>query len=461
MTSISFYKETMQKSNNKTIVLTRNQHRKIEDSSDTRLQAFQRKIYVKACNNPKYKFYCLYDKVLRTDVLHEAYRRVRKNKGAAGIDKETFADIEEKGVTEYLTRLQEELQTETYRPSELRAIQIPKDKNKTRTLRIPTIKDRIVQMAIKLIIEPIYESNFEDSSYGYRPKKEGRQAVGKINKEMFPEIYKVEGRQREICSIDLSNCFDTIPQKELIQLVAKRITDRKLLKLINRIIKVKAMGETIDEDQRGKGTPQGGVLSPLLANIYLDQLDKYWEKKETKSKMMRYADDMVILLNKEEEQEYQEFLNYIEEELDLIVNREKTTRRSITEGFDFLGFTIRTKTSRRRKRYLSMEPSKKSMSKIRKNIKEIIQKYKTAPTEVLIQKLNEITIGWQNYFDNICMGKTRGAIRNYLEWKSKREISRRNKSRTVKRKLFRNEAIYEKYKLHKLVNLGRKLADMQ
>ena len=260
-----------------TIVLNELQHRQIEENSKTKLQAFQRKIYLKAKQNPKYKFYCLYDKVFRLDTLKEAYRKVKANKGAAGIDGMKFSDLEGKE-EEFINGIQIELKKKTYRPNRLREVQIPKKNGKTRTLKIPTIKDRVVQMAVKLIIEPIFEADFKDCSYGYRPKKSAQQAIGEINKTLFKEIYKPEDQRKEIKSIDLTDCFNTIPHKELIQMIAKRIIDRQLLKLIKMMLKAGAM-EIKGKDEDKTGTPQGGVLSPLLANIYLDKIDEYWEKK--------------------------------------------------------------------------------------------------------------------------------------------------------------------------------------
>ena len=275
----------------KTIVLTELQHREIEENSETKLQSFQRKIYQKAKQNPKYKFYCLYDKVFRRDVLEEAYRRVRKSGGTGGIDGIDFEDIKGKE-EEFIDEIQEELKRRAYRPKQLRQVMIPKKNGKLRPLRIPTIKDRVVQAAVKLVIEPIFEADFKECSYGYRPKKSAQQAIGKLQKELFREIYKPEEKRKTVESIDLSNCFETIPHKELIAIIAKRIIDREMLKLIKKMLKTKAMGEDTKEDE-DSGTPQGGVISPLLANIYLNKMEEYWEGKGNQSMMIRYADDCV------------------------------------------------------------------------------------------------------------------------------------------------------------------------
>lgn len=449
----------MQERKQKTILLTKEQHRQIEESSKSRLQAFQRKIYLKAKQNPQYKFYCLYDKVHRKDVMREAYKRVKQNKGAPGIDKQSFQDLEGKE-EEFLKGIRQELIQETYTPGKLREVQIPKGKGKTRTLKIPTIRDRVVQMAIKLIIEPIFEADFQENSYGYRPKKDAHQAIRKLNTEIFPDIYRPKEKQKEICSIDLTNCFDTIPHRELIQLVARRIIDRRLLRMIKEILKSGAMEETRKgQDGKGEGTPQGGVLSPLMANIYLDQLDRYWAEKEVKSKMLRYADDMIVLLNKGEEKEYERFLEEIEERYKLVVNREKSSRRSLKEGFDFLGFTIREKTSRNQKQYMSMEPSRKSLTKIKEKLRREIKWNRREGTEEMIEKTNRIVRGWQQYFDNIGMGKTRQHVKRFVEERVAKMISRRKKRSQITWKFFREKALYTKYRLYELKNLGRIFAE--
>ena len=414
------------------------------------------RIDIKAKQNPKYKFYCLYDKVFRLDTLNEAYRKVKANKGAAGIDGMKFSDLEGKE-EEFINGIQIELKKKTYRPNRLREVQIPKKNGKTRTLKIPTIKDRVVQMAVKLIIEPIFEADFKDCSYGYRPKKSAQQAIGEINKTLFKEIYKPEDQRKEIKSIDLTDCFNTIPHKELIQMIAKRIIDRQLLKLIKMMLKAGAM-EIKGKDEDKTGTPQGGVLSPLLANIYLDKIDEYWEKKGNLSKLIRYADDSVIILDKREEEKYIEFLKYIERDLKLRINKEKTKTENIKDGVNYLGFTLRKKTSKNHKQYLSMEPDKESLKRIKGKIREITGNRARMSTKEIIERVNRILRGWQQYFDNIAMGKTRNQINRYTELKVAKLISKRNKRKGIVWKLVGHGKLYNKYGLHKMINLGRKFA---
>jgi len=432
------------------IALTKLQHSRIEEASKTKLQAFQRKIYLKAKRNPDYKFYCLYDKVFRKDTLTEAYRRVKANRGACGTDGVTWDDLEGKEAA-CIGEIQTELKQQTYRPSTSREVAIPKRNGKTRTLRIPTIKDRVIQMAVKLIIEPIFEADFKECSYGYRPKRGAHDAIRQLGKLLFKDIYAHE--RKTIESIDLADCFNTIPHRELMREIARRVIDRKLLALIRAFLSVGAMRETSHT-----GTPQGGVLSPLLANIYLDKADRYWKEKPLRSVLLRYADDMVVVLDRKEARAFKEFLTHIERDLKLTINREKSHTDTLESGADYLGFTLREKTSRRQKRYLAIEPSRGAMNRIRERIRSIVRWNNGMSTEDTIGRTNTVLRGWQLYFDNICMGRTRAAINDFVKLRVAKMISRRNKRTCISWKLFQDNVLYEKYGLYKMVNRGRKLA---
>jgi group II intron reverse transcriptase/maturase len=437
-----------------TIVLTELQHKSIEEKSSSKLQAFQRKVYLKAKQNPNYKFYCLYDKVFRIDFLQEAYQRVKANKGASGIDKVSFESLKDRE-TEFILEIQDELKSLTYQPQGLRQVQIPKSNGKMRLLKIPTIKDRVVQMAIKLVIEPIFEADFQDNSYGYRPKTGAHKAIGALSQKLFREIYQPKEKQKTIQSIDLSDCFNTIPQKQLIQLIAKRIIDRQLLKLIKAILAKGAMEESPQDNLTG--TPQGGVISPLLANVYLNQADKFWKDRTSNSQFYRYADDMVVLLHSKDEQLYQEYLKYLEQELMLKVNREKSQRESLKTGFDFLGMKLMEKTSRNNKQYLSTEPSLKAQKKLRDSLRAIIFRRNPESTEQIILKANRVLRGWHQYFDNIGMGKVREKINDFAKLRVAKLVSRRNKKIEICWKLF-PKGVYEDTGLYKMESLNRKFS---
>ena len=440
------------------IVLTELQHKQIEENSVTKLQAFQRKIYLKAKQNKNYKFYCLYDKVFRKDTLEEAYKRVKANKWTGWVDGVQFKDLENKE-SEFIEEIQKELKENTYKPQKLKEVEIPKSNWKKRILRIPTIKDRVVQMALKLIIEPIFEADFEENSYWYRPKKSAQQAIWAMQKELYREVYKTEWKRKTIYSIDLSDCFNTIPHKELLNEIAKRIIDRKVLTLIKMMIEVWRDKEK-EKDWKGKRwTPQWWVISPLLANIYLDKMDKYWKTQTKYSNMYRYADDTVVILNKREEEKYQRFIEYIEEEMKLTVNKDKTEITQIDEWVNYLWFTLKEKTSRNRKKYLSIEPSKKAMNKIRETLRSKTKCKNRNSTEEVIKSTNEVLKWWQQYFDNIFMGKTRGSINTYTERRLAKMISKRNKRDNITWKLFRwNNNLNIKYGLYKMINMKRSFA---
>jgi group II intron reverse transcriptase/maturase len=263
------------------------------------IRTLQRKLYRKAKQDPAFRFYALYDKIYRDDILSHAYDLVRANKGAPGIDGITFEAIERKdGKVEYLARLKEALQAKTYRAQAVRRVWIPKSDGSKRPLGIPILQDRIVQMALKLVIEPIFEADFCDTSYGFRPKRSAHQAVDQISNALLHG-------HRYVIDADLSKYFDTIPHAKLLSVVAERISDGAILALIKQWLKA----AVVEEDGNGKcrttgggkgnrkGTPQGGVASPLLANLYLHLLDRIWERhnlaKRLDARIVRYADDRV------------------------------------------------------------------------------------------------------------------------------------------------------------------------
>ncbi|MEW5749026.1 MAG: reverse transcriptase domain-containing protein, partial [Candidatus Thermoplasmatota archaeon] len=266
-----------------------------------RIRTLQRKLYVKAKGEPDFRFYLLYDKVWRADILEHAYRLCRENGGAAGVDRETFESIESRddGLEGWLSALATELREEKYRPQAVRRVMIPKPDGGERPLGIPTIRDRVVQEAARLVVEPIFEADFEPNAYGYRPKRGALDAV----REVRTAVCRGESH---VVDADLTSYFDTIPHPELMKSVARRISDRKMLRLIKMWLK--APVEVTDAEGRktltgGKGskagTPQGGVLSPLLANIYIHRLLKAWKKFDLETKLrariINYADDLVIL----------------------------------------------------------------------------------------------------------------------------------------------------------------------
>ena len=368
-----------------------------------KIRELQRKLYRKAKQGKGYRFYLLYDKVYRRDILSHAYRLVRANKGAPGVDEETFEGIEKRegGVDRYLEQITEELRGKVYKPMSVRRVTIPKPDGSRRPLGIPTIKDRVVEMAVKIVIEPIFEADFEDNSYGFRPKRNAHQAMDDLNLQL-------RMGKNQVIDADISKYFDTIPHDKLLALVAKRIVDKHILRLIKLWLKAPVVEEGEDGKRRTlgnpKGTPQGGVISPLLANIYLNVLDKVWKIKKVeerwKARLIRYADDCVVPCQGNTERVLKG-IRAVLGHLGLSLNEAKTrVVDARKESFNFLGFTIQVRKSiKTGKRFSFIRPSKEALAEIKAEIKALTcRKTLHLPKEVVIKKLNEIVRGWAGYF---------------------------------------------------------------
>ena len=365
-----------------------------------RVQDFQRKLYRKAKQDTNFCFYVLYDKVRLPHFLREAYKRCKANDGCAGVDGVKFSDVEAYGVEKFISEIIDELETKTYKPKAVLRVYISKDNGKQRPLGIPTIKDRVIQMAVKLVIEPIFEADFEESSHGFRPKRSADDAVREIKKNLL------DGKC-DVFDADLSAYFDTIPHKELMHLVAQRISDKNILHLIKMWLKAPVMEDGSPKGGRKSktGTPQGGVISPLLANIYLHLFDKAVNRLEGKFhkygvKIVRYADDFVLMA-KEIPEESLEYMNWMFDKMKLKLNEEKSRMLcAYNESFDFLGHTFRFSDDifGRPFKYWNVEPSMKSQKKIRSNIREYFKYNGHKAPQIVAKDLNTITRGWINYF---------------------------------------------------------------
>ena len=355
----------------------------------------QRNLYLTAKKDKQRRFHALYDRIFRLDVLWRALKEVRANKGSAGMDGITFEMIEEYGVEEYLLDIQEDLQNKQYRPKPVKRVYIPKPDGKQRPLGIPTIRDRIVQQACKIVIEPIFEANFLDSSYGFRPKREAKQATEKVKKELYKNWYVVDA--------DIQGYFDNINHEILLGLLKRRISDRRVIKLCRQWLQAGVI-ENGKYYPTEKGSPQGGVISPLLANIYLHVLDSYWENHKELGVIVRYADDAVIVCRTRKDAELAfEHLKRMMTKLKLTLNPQKTKVVDMNkESFDFLGFRYqkfgKTKCGRK---LPYMMPSKKAMKKVKDAIRIITcRKSAYEGLEQKVEKLNPLIRGWRNYFQH-------------------------------------------------------------
>ncbi len=358
-----------------------------------RVRVLQRKLYRAAKAQPGRTFGVLHDKVFSRDVLWEAWERVRRNRGAAGIDGETIAAIEARGVEALLDELREELCNQSYRPEPVRRVFIPKADGKQRPLGIPRVKDRVAQAAVKIVIEPLFEASFRPGSFGFRPKRGAKQAVDEIRKW-------VNRHRSEVIDLDLKSYFDTIDHALLMKLVARRVSDRRVLRLIRRWLRAGVMLEGRREESL-IGTPQGGVISPLLANIYLHPLDVFWEREMRATKMVRYADDLVVLCRKGQAEKAMVELRQFLARLKLTVNEEKTRITTAQEGFDFLGVHFRRKPSRRwpASWYCYNWPSPRSLKRIRDKVRAATRRSETRPSLAeKVQQLAPVIRGWGNYF---------------------------------------------------------------
>ena len=396
-----------------------------------KIRTLQRKLYVKAKAEPKFRFYLLYDKICRADILAHAYALARRNDGTAGVDGVTFDDIERAGVEAWLEALREDLASMTYRPSPVRRVMIPKPGGGERPLGIPTIRDRVAQTAAKLVLEPIFEADFEDCAYGYRPERSAGDAI-KATHRLIRQGYA------DVVDADLSRYFDTIPHVELLKSVARRVVDAKVL----RLIKLWLSSPAEERDGAGrrrvsggkscrKGTPQGGVISPLLANLYMNRFLKFWRVKECgktfRAHVVNYADDFVIL-SRGRAAEALAWTRAVMTRLGLTLNEAKTSVRDArAEDFDFLGYTFGPRYARDGERYLGARPSMKSLTRIKGKIGDLLRPCETGDWPGVRKRLNRLLGGWSAYFGYGTLNAAYRSVDRHVGDRVRRFLNRRAK----------------------------------
>jgi len=397
-----------------------------------RLGKLQRKLYRKAKREPEFRFYSLFDKVCWKETLWHAWRCVRKNGGAPGVDGVTLEAIESDGIGAWLKDLREELQEGEYEASPVRRVEIPKPGGGKRPLGIPTVKDRVVQMAVKLVIEPIFEADFEDEAYGYRPERSAKEAVQEVHEHL------IEGK-RDVVDADLSSYFETIPHGQLMESVSRRISDGSILELIRMWLE----SPIVDEDDDGtrrvepsgrEGTPQGGIVSPLLANIYFNRFLKFWRQQRLDQKLdaeiVNYADDFVIVTDGSAKAALQ-ITRKVMEAMGLKLNEEKTKIRDVDrQELEFLGYTFGWEYDRRDGHtYLAAQPSKESRIRLKERIGNWLKRTLSRPWEAVCQKLNQMLRGWANYYSHGTRTFAYREIDNYVDDRVRAFMRKRHKVR--------------------------------
>ena len=414
------------------------------------LQKLQMALYAKAKAEPSYRFYPLWDKICRTDVLAEAYRRCRHNDGAAGVDTITFEAIETQGAEQWLDQLREELRKKEYRAQPLRRVWIPKSNGGQRPLGIPTIRDRVVQMAVALIINPIFEADLQPEQFGFRPKADAKMAV----RQAF--FHVAQRGLSEVVDADLSDYFNTLPHGALTKCLSRRIADGQVLAVIKQWLRApveeqmeQGVVRTTDAADKCRGVPQGGNISPLMANLYFRRFLLAWKQfgigERLKARVVNYADDLVICCPPGKGEMALAALRVLMTKLGLTVNEKKTRLAKLPgESFDFLGYTVGRLHGKEGRPYFGTRPSRKAVAKLLRRVHdETSSQWDASTPEIRVAVLNPVLRGWCNYFDQGPVLRVYRLIRQYTERRIRRWLMRRSKRRGTGYRQYPDRYLYE------------------
>lgn len=411
-----------------------------EEEEIPKVRQFQRALYRKAKQEKKARFHSLYDKIWREDVLWEAWKQVRQNQGAPGIDGEAIDEFQsEEREAKLIEELREQLRNQSYRFSPVRRVDIPKPKGGTRPLGIATVRDRVVQTAMKIVLEPIFEADFHNCSYGYRPKRNAKQASLAIRHDLYERAWGV-------VEIDLKSYFTSIPHEKLMKLIAMRISDGSMLRMIKETLVVSVSHEG-ELEATTVGVPQGSPLSPLYSNIYLNVADQLWHSRGYPEKLgatiHRYADDVVIVCRKSGKVALGAFVS-ITNRLGLTVNQSKTRITELKEGFDFIGFEfVKRRNPTHGKSVIYIFPSRSSEKNIRRRIKGITQRRAPIKPDQFIRQMNAVVRGWSNYYRHTNAAQTLRRLQRFINNRTRRHLQYRRKGRGFGFNRYPEDKLYE------------------
>jgi len=403
-----------------------------------KVRQFQRALYCKSKQEETVKFYSLYDKVYREDVLWEAWRQVKANKGAPGIDGKAIDEVVAEGEGSMISKLQKQLREQTYQFSPVRVVEIPKPKGGTRPLGINTIEDRVVQTAMKIVIEPIFEAIFHDCSYGYRPKRNAKQASIAIREDLYKQAWAV-------VEIDFRNYFTSIPHSKLLKLISWKIADGSMMRLIKQTLKMGVMKEGNVESTE-IGVAQGSPLSPLYSNIYLNVIDQAWHSRgypeKLGAKLHRYCDDAILICKRSAEPVLEAFAE-MSKRMDLTINREKTRITKIIDGFDFIGFNfVRRKSPKSGRQMIYSSPSKQAQQKIRNRLKFLTARRAPISPREYTEIVKPVVLGWSNYFKHTNASDAFRRLQRFINTRFRRYLTHRSKGRGFGWNKFPNGKLY-------------------